>query len=113
MENIYAMLERIKSIDEISENERKKAAKVLQDEIRAFTAYYWNEQCSSTGYLYVLLCNGNILIREDEDDKGKEVEVINLSLSEMESIKKFMVDTLNYDLQSREVVIDRYKNICL
>lgn len=116
MENIYAMLKRVDFLNDVVESERIKAAEVLQKEIRAFTAHYGQvstDKCPSTWHLYVLLCDGNILIRKDEDDEGKEVEVINLSLQEMGFLREFMVDTINHNLQYQEGAINRYTNICL
>ena len=116
MENIYAMLKRVDFLNDVVESERIKAAEMLQKEIRAFTAHYGQastDKCPSTWHLYVLLCDGNILIRKDEDDEGKEVEVINLSLQEMGFLREFMVDTINHNLQYQEGAIDRYTNICL
>ena len=116
MENIYAMLSRVDFLDEVRENERKAAAVQLQEEICAFVAHYGQtstDECPSSSYLYVLLCNGNVILRtDDEDDNMEEFEVRNLSPVEMEFIKKFMVDTINHDLHSMEEEIDRYQNIC-
>ena len=118
MENIYAMLARVDFLDEIRENERKKAAVQLQEEMRAFVTHYGQASTDtypSTGHLYVLLCNGNVLIRkDDEDDNMEEVEVGNLYLSlvEMEFIREYMVDTLNRDSQYIEEEIGRYQKLC-
>ena len=90
MENIYAMLARIDFLDEVMENERKKAAKVLQDEMRTFVAHY--------GQVYIIR----------KDDECKEVELKDLSIEEIEFLRKFMVDTLNNDPQYQEDEIDRY-----
>ena len=113
MKNIYDMLARVDFLDEIRENERKKAAVQLQAEITAFVAHYGQvctpDECPSTWRLYVLLCNGNVLIRKDaEDDNMEEFEIRNLSLAEMEFLRGFMVDTLNNDLQYQEDEIGRY-----
>ena len=117
MVNIFNMMARVDFLDEIREVERKKAAIQLQEEIRAFVTHYGQastDTCPSTGHLYVLLRDGNVLIRkDDEDDNMEEFEVGNLSLIGMEFIKKFMVDTLNHDLQYLEEEIDRYTNLCL
>ena len=84
MENIYAMLARIDFLDEVMENERKKAAKVLQDEMRTFVAHYENE---------------------------KEVEVENLTLEEMEILHEYIVERINNDLQYLEDEIERYQDL--
>ena len=117
MENIYAMLARVDFLDEVRENERKEAAKELHNNVCAFVAHYGQvstDACPSTCSTYVLLCNGNVLIRkDDEDDNMEEVEVENLSIEEMEALHQFMVDTINHDLQYQEDEIDRYQNLCL
>ena len=117
MENIYDIIEKIKSLDEIRENKRKEAAERLQREICAFVAHYGQvstDECPSTWLKYVLLREGNVLIRkDDEDDNMEEFEVRNLSLVEMEFIRKFIVDTLNNDLQYQEDEIDRYIDLYL
>ena len=117
MENIYAMLARVDFLDEVRENERKEAAKELHNNVCAFVAHYGQvstDACPSTCSTYVLLCNGNVLIRkDDEDDNMEEVEVENLSIEEMEALHQFMVDTINHDLQYLEDEINRYQNICL
>lgn len=84
MENIYAMLARVDFLDEIRENEKRKAAEQLQAEICAFVAHY--------GYA--------------------STDVRNLSLVEMEFLHEFMIDTLNNDLQYQEDEIDRYIDLC-
>ena len=76
------MLTRVDFLDEIRENEKKEAAERLHNELYAFVAHY--------GYA------------------GKEVEVENLTLEEMEFLRKFIVDTLYNDLQYQEDEIDRY-----
>ena len=116
MENIYAMLKRVDFLNDVVESERIKAAEILQKEIRAFIAHYGQvstAECPSTWHSYVLLCDGNILVRKDEYDEGKEVEVIDLSLQEMGFLREFMVDTINHNLQCQEGAIDRYTHICL
>ena len=116
MENIYAMLARVDFLDEVRETERKAATEMLHNEICAFVAHYGQsstDECPSSWYLYVLLCNGNVILRtDDEDDNMEEFKIENLSLVEMEFIKKFMVDTINHDLHRIEEEIDRYQNIC-
>ena len=117
MVNIFNMIERVDFLDDVRENERKKAAVQLQAEVCTFVAHYGQvstDECPSTCHLYVLLCNGNVLIRkDDEDDNMEEFEVGNLSLVAMEFIREFMVSTLKNDLQYQEDEIDRYKNLCL
>ena len=117
MENIYAMLARVDFLDEVRENERKEAAKELHNNVCAFVAHYGQvstDACPSTCSTYVLLCNGNVLIRkDDEDDNMEEVEVFHLNIEEMEFLKKFIVDTLYNDIQYLEDEINRYQNICL
>lgn len=115
MENIYAMLARVDFLDEIRENEKRKAAEQLQAEICAFVAHYGyasTDKCPSTWRTYVLLGEGLILRKKEEDDEGEEVEVRNLSLVEMEFLHEFMIDTLNNDLQGQEDEIDRYIDLC-
>ena len=111
MKNIYAMLSQVDFLDEIRKNERKAAAERLQKDICAFVAHYGKastDECS-----YVLLRDGNILIRKDDEDEGEEVGAENLSLEEMEFLRKFMVERINLDLQYQEDEIDRYTNLCL
>ena len=116
MKNIYDMLARVESLADVWESERKKAAVQLQAEICAFVAHYGQastDECPSTWHLYVLLEDGNVLIRkDDEDDNMEEFEVKNLSLVEMEFIREFMVDTLYNDIQYQEDEIDKYINLC-
>ena len=100
------MLSRVACLDEIREHERKAAAERLQKDICAFVAHYgqtFTDECS-----YVLLREGNVLIRKDDEDEGEEVEVENLSFEEMEFLRKFMVEHINLDLQYQEDEIDRY-----
>ena len=117
MVNIFDMLSRVDFLDEVRVNERKKAAEMLQNSVCAFVAHYGQvstDACPSTCSTYVLLCNGNVLIRkDDEDDNMEEVEVFHLNIEEMEFLKKFIVDTLYNDLQYLEDEINRYQNICL
>lgn len=95
MDNIYDMLARTNLLDEIMENERKEAAKRLRNDLGAFIAHY-----------------GNVLIIRNGEE-GEEVDLEKLSIEEMESLYKFMVDTLNNDIQYQEDEIDRYINLCL
>lgn len=81
------MLERVYSLDKIRETERKEAAKVLQKDYCAFVANYGHA--------------------------GKEVEVENLTLEEMESLREFMVERINQDIQYQEDEIDRYIDLYL
>ena len=116
MKNIYAMLAKVKSLDEIRENERAKAAESLQKEIRAFTAHY-GEACTdihpSTWRTYVLLRDGIILRKkEDDDDEGETLQVNSLFLTEMEFIHNFMVECINHDSEYLEDAIDRFIDLC-
>ena len=100
MDNIYDMLARTDILDEIMENERKEAAKRLHNDLCAFIAHY-GQVYKSKGCSYSH-------IRD-----GEEVELGNLYIEEMEILYKFMVDTLNNDIQYQEDEIDRYTNFCL
>lgn len=100
MDNIYDMLERIDFLDEIMENERKEAAKRMHNDLCAFIAHY-GQVYKSKGGSYSFIRNGG------------EVEWGNLYIEEMESLYKFMGDTLNNDFQCQEDEIDRYINLCL
>ena len=115
MVNILNMLKRVASLNDIREDERKKAAEQLQAEIATFVAHYGQastDECPSTWHFYVLLCNGNVLnIRNDDDPNMEEFEVGNLSLGEMEFIREFMVDTINHDIQCLEDEIGRYQDL--
>lgn len=111
MENIYAMLARVDFLDEIRENERKKAAEMLQNAVCAFVAHYGyacTDTCMSTWRTYTLLREGLILRKKEEEDEGESVEIRNLSLVEMNFIHEFMVDTLNRDSQYIEDEIEKY-----
>ena len=94
------MLARVDSLDEIIENERKEAAKRLHNDLCAFIAHY-GQVYKSKGCSYSLFRN------------GEEVELGNLNIEEMEILYKFMVDTLNNDIQYQEDEIDRYIDLCL
>ena len=117
MENIYAMLERVDFLDEVRETERKKAAEQLHAEIATFVAHYGyasTDECTITWRTYVLLSDGAFVLRKkDEEDEGESVTIRDLSIEEMEFIRKFMVDTINHDLQYLEDEIERYTNLCL
>ena len=111
MANILNMLERVASINDIREDERKKAAEKLQAEIAKFVEYYGyasTDECPSTWRTYTLLREGLILRKKEEEDEGESVEIQNLSLTEMEFLREFMVDTINHDIQYQEDEIDRY-----
>ena len=116
MKNIYAMLAKVKSLDEIRENERAKAAESLQKEIRAFTAHYGEastDVCPCAWRTYVLLRDGIILRKkEDDDDEGETLQVNSLFLTEMEFIHNFMVDTLNRESESIKDAVERYIDLC-
>ena len=111
MENIYAMLARIDFLDEIRENERKKAAFQLQNEMCAFVAHYGyasTDTLQCTGRTYVLLNGGLILRKKQEDEEGETITTKDISLAEMEFIHQFMVDTLNHDSEYLEDEIGRF-----
>ena len=111
MKNIYAMLARVDFLDEIRENERKKAAESLKTEMCAFTSHYGEastEECPYTWQTYVLLRDGSILRKREEDDEGETLNVDSLSLAEMEWIHQFMVESINHDLEFIENEIERF-----
>ena len=115
MKNIYAMLAKVKSLDEIRENERANAAEMLQKEILAFTAHYGyacTEECPCTWLTYTLSREGLILRKKEEDDPGEAFQVKDLSIAEMEFIREFMVECINHDSQYIEDEIKRYINLC-
>ena len=114
MENIYDMIVRVDFLVEVRENEKNKAAERLQDEMRIFVAHYGQastDECPSTWCTYVLLRegNGNVLVKNDEDEDKVEVE--NLTLKEMEFLREFMVEHINHDLQILEDEIERYQDL--
>ena len=114
MENIYAMLSRVDFLDEVRETERISAAERLHNEICAFVAHYGyasTDECPSTGCSYSLLRDGLILRKKEEE--GESVTIRDLSIEEMEFIRKFMVDTINRDSQYIDDEIGRYQNLCL
>ena len=111
MANIYALLARVDFLDEIREKERRKAAEELQNAMCAFVAHYGyacTGQCTATWRTYVLLRDGLILRKKEDEDEGETVPTKDLSLVEMEFIHEFIVDTLNNDSQYIEDEIDRY-----
>ena len=93
MEHIDALLARIDFLDEVRKNERKNAAERLRNNLCAFIVHY-----------------GNALITRNGEE-GEEVDVEKLSIEEMESLHKFMVDHINFDLQYQEAEIDRYRDL--
>ena len=109
------MMTRVNFLDEIRENERMEAAKALQNAVCAFVAHYGyasTDKCPSTGRTYVLLRDGLILRKkEDEDegeDEGESVEILHLSLPEMEFLKEYMENIINNDIQYQEDEIKRF-----
>ena len=110
MENIYAMLERIDFLDEVRENERKKAASNLLNEVCAFVAHYGYVcagECRCTRCTYTILREG-LILRKKEEDEGETLEVNSLSLGEMEFIHGFMVESINHDSEYIKDEIERY-----
>ena len=111
MENIYAMLEEIEFLEAIKETEREKAAIQLQKEMCAFVAhfgYVCTDKCRCTWRTYVLLGDGIILRKKEEDEEGETLEVNSLSLGEMEFLHGFMVDTLNRESEYIKDAVERY-----
>ena len=111
MENIYAMLERVDFLNEIRENERRTAAEKLYKEVCAFVAHYGyacTSECPSTWRTYVLLNDGLILRKKEDDDEGETLEVNSLSLGEMEFLHGFMVESINHDSEYIKDEIERY-----
>ena len=100
MDNIYDMLANTDFLDELMENEREKAAKRLCNDLDAFIEHY--------GQIYKSKRGSYTFNRNDGD-----VKLENLSIEEMENLYKFMVDTLEDDIQYQEDEIDRYINLCL
>ena len=116
MENIFDMIKRVDFLNDVRESKRMAAAEVLQKEMCAFVAHYGQvstDECQSTWHLYVLLRNGNVLIRKENEDEEVEIEGKNLSIEEMKFLHEFMKETLYNDIQYQEDEIDRYTNICL
>jgi len=116
MAKVYDMIERVDFLNDVKEIEKKAAAEVLKKEIRAFVMHEgqsYTYDCPSTGCSYSLLCNGNVLIKDDEDAEEKEVEMENLTPEEMEILREFMVYMLDTEIQYEEEEIDRYTNLCL
>ena len=115
MENIYAMIERIESLNLVKEQKRIEAAKVLRMEICAFVAHIghsYTYECPITGLSYELLDDAIILAR-DEDSNEQRVEVQLLYLEEMEHLHEHIVEVLSDELLYEEEEIDRYTNFCL
>ena len=111
MESIYAMLAKIHSLEEDMVDERKVAVKKMQAGLCMFVeryGYLCTDECPCTGNTYVLQREGLILRKGKKDYVGKIIRVQDLTLKEMEFIKKFMVDTLNNDTQHLNDVIGRY-----
>jgi len=100
MENINDMLVRLNSLDETMEKERKEAARRLRHDLGAFIARY--------GYIYKSK-NGSYSFNRNDG----EVKLGNLNIEEMERLHKFMIDTLNNDIQYQEDMIARYIDLCL
>ena len=113
MENIYAMLARVDSIDEISERQRAKAAEMLQNEVCTFVAHYGyasTDEYPSTWRTYTLLRDG-LILRKREEDEGETITTKDLSLVEMGFIHEFMVDTFNRDSKYIEEEVERFIDI--
>ena len=111
MKNIYAMLAKVKSLDEIRANEKRNASAKFLHEMCAFVAHYGEaitDECPSTWRTYVLLRDESILRKKEDEEEGETIEVNSLSLVEMEFIHQFMVDTLNHDSEYIEDEIDRF-----
>ena len=115
MVNILNMLERVASLNDIREDERKKAAEQLQAEIAKFVEHYGyasTDKCPSTGRTYVLLREGLILLLSEDEEEGESVEIRNLSLPEMEFLREYMKNIINNDIQYQEDEIGRYQDLC-
>ena len=113
MDNIYDMLARTDILDEIMENERKEAAKRLQNEVCTFVAHYGyasTDECPSTWRTYTLLRDG-LILRKREEDEGETITTKDLSLVEMGFIHEFMVDTFNRDSKYIEEEVERFIDI--
>ena len=119
MANVYSMIERVNFLNDVKEIKRKAAAEVLRKEVCAFVAHegqsYTTNKCPRIWRLYVLLDDGNVIRKkeDDNDDEGEVIEIKDLSIEEMEFIRGFIVDMLNYELQCAEDEIYRYTNLCL
>lgn len=116
MENIYAMIERIESLNEIKEQKRIEAAKRLQREICAFVAHIGHSyvyECPYTGLSYELLDDGTILAKDEDSNKEQGIEVKDLYLEEMEHLHEHIVEVLSDELHLEEDEIGRYQNLCL
>ena len=111
------MIERVNFLNDVKEIERKAAAEMMQKDVCAFVAHEgqsYTYDCPSTRCSYSLLCDGNVLIRKDDEDAEEEaIEVKDLSIEEMEILHEFMVYMLDTEIQYEEEEIDRYTNLCL
>ena len=115
MENIYDIIKKIESLNEIKEQKRIAAAERLQEEICAFVAHIghsYTYECESTGISYELLDDKTILAR-DEDNNEQRVEVQLLYLEEMEFLHEHIVKVLSDELLYEEDEIRGYQNLCL
>ena len=115
MENIYAMIARVDFLDEVRENEKKKAAERLQEEMRIFVAHIGHSyvyECKSTGLSYELMDDGTILAKDEDSNKEQRIE-LNLYLEEMELIREHLVEVLNAECLYIEDEIGRYQKLCL
>ena len=113
MENIYAMLARVDSLDEISERQRARAAEMLQNEVCTFVAHYGyasTDECPSTWRTYTLLRDG-LILRKREEDEGETITTKDLSLVEMGFIHEFMFDTFYRDSKYIEEEVERFIDI--
>ena len=111
MENIYAKLARVEFLDSIRENERKKAAETLQKKMCAFVAHYGyasTTECPCTWRTYVLLRDGLILRKKEDEEEGETLNVDSLSLMEMEFIHEFMVEYIDHETALLEDEIERF-----
>lgn len=116
MARVHDMIERVNFLNDVKEIEKKAAAEMLQSEMRAFVTHEgqsYTYDCPSTGCSYSLLCDGSILIKEDDDAEEEEIDVKDLSIEEMENLREFMVDMLDTEIKYEEEEIDRYTNLCL
>lgn len=113
MENIHDMLERVHYLEDFREKAREAAVQKMQADLCAFVAnygYLCTKEYPYTNSTYVRILREGLILRK----KKKTVKIIgvrDLTLEEMESIKKFMVDTLNNDIQYHEDEINRYTGL--
>ena len=111
MKNIYAMMTRVDVLDEIREYKRMEAAKALQNGIATFVAHYGyasTDKCPSTWRTYVLLREGLILRKKEDEEEGETITTKDLSLPEMEFLREYMEGVIVNDIQYQEDEIDRY-----